>query len=163
MVANLVLLIAAGTLIAAGVYLVLDRAMTKMMLGLMLIGNGANLLILQAGGPAGSPPIMGRESDLYGERIADPLAQAMILTAIVISMAMVAFILTLAYRQYRYRAADVIEDDSEDAAIVARPTVASAAPDHDASDDPATGRMTSEGDSFGLHSFESPVKGEDDD
>ncbi|KQB86168.1 Na(+)/H(+) antiporter subunit C [Corynebacterium lowii] len=163
MVANLFLLIAAGTLISAGVYLVLDRAMTKMMLGLMLIGNGVNLLILQAGGAAGSPPIIGRESELHGEQIADPLAQGMILTAIVISMAMVAFILTLAYRQYRYRAADVIEDDSEDAAIVARPTVASAAPDHDASNDPATGRMTSEGDSFGLRSFESPVKGEEDD
>ncbi|MCS5479689.1 Na(+)/H(+) antiporter subunit C [Corynebacterium sp. YIM 101645] len=162
MVANLVLLLAAGTLISTGVYLVLDRAMTKMMLGLMLIGNGANLLILQAGGSAGSPPIMGRESLLYGEKIADPLAQAMILTAIVISMAMTAFILTLAYRQYRYRTADVIEDDIEDAAIAARPATASAAPDHDASDDPATGRMTSEGDSFGPRSFEAPVKGEED-
>lgn len=163
MVANFVLLLAAGTLISSGVYLVLDRAMTKMMLGLMLIGNGANLLILQAGGSAGSPPIMGRESLLYGERIADPLAQAMILTAIVISMAMTAFILTLAYRQYRYRTADVIEDDIEDAAIAARPVTASAAPDHDASDDPSTGRMTSEGDAFGPQSFEAPVKGDEDD
>jgi len=145
------------------VYLVLDRAMTKMMLGLMLIGNGANLLILQAGGQAGSPPIVGRDSEVYDDVIADPLAQAMILTAIVISMAMTAFILTLAYRQYRYRTADVIEDDVEDAAIAARPATASAAPDHDASDDPETGRMTSEGDSFGPRSFEAPVKaGEDD-
>lgn len=163
MVANLFMLIAAGTLISAGVYLVLDRAMTKMMLGLMLIGNGANLLILQAGGVAGSPPIMGRDNEVFGERVADPLAQAMILTAIVISMAMTAFILTLAYRQYRYRTADVIEDDVEDAAIAARPATASAAPDHDASDDPETGRLTSEGDSFGPKSFEAPVKaGEDD-
>lgn len=163
MVANLFLLLAAGTMISAGVYLVLDRAMTKMMLGLMLIGNGANLLILQAGGPAGSPPIMGRESLFHGEGQADPLAQAMILTAIVIAMAMTAFILTLAYRQYRYRTADVIEDDIEDAAIAARPATASAAPDHDASDDPDTGRVTSEGDTFGLRSFEAPVKGEIDD
>ncbi|GAB2510572.1 Na(+)/H(+) antiporter subunit C [Corynebacterium atrinae] len=162
MVANLFLLLAAGTLISAGVYLVLDRAMTKMMLGLMLIGNGANLLLLQAGGQAGSPPIMGRESAEYGEKIADPLAQAMILTAIVISMAMTAFILTLAYRQYRYRTADVIEDDVEDAAIAARPATASAAPDHDASDDPETGRLTSEGDSFGPKSFEAPVKAGED-
>lgn len=163
MVANLFMLIAAGTLISAGVYLVLDRAMTKMMLGLMLIGNGANLLILQAGGVSGSPPIMGRDNEIFGERVADPLAQAMILTAIVISMAMTAFILTLAYRQYRYRTADVIEDDVEDAAIAARPATASAAPDHDASDDPETGRLTSEGDSFGPKSFEAPVKaGEDD-
>jgi len=163
MVANLFLLLASGALISAGVYLVLDRAMTKMMLGLMLIGNGANLLILQAGGQAGSPPIVGRDSEVYDDVIADPLAQAMILTAIVISMAMTAFILTLAYRQYRYRTADVIEDDVEDAAIAARPATASAAPDHDASDDPETGRMTSEGDSFGPRSFEAPVKaGEDD-
>ncbi|QGU05586.1 Na(+)/H(+) antiporter subunit C [Corynebacterium comes] len=163
MVANLVLLLAAGTLISAGVYLVLDRAMTKMMLGLMLIGNGANLLILQAGGPAGSPPIVGRESLVYGDKIADPLAQGMILTAIVISMAMTAFILTLAYRQYRYRTADVIEDDIEDAAIAARPATASAAPDHDASDDPSTGRLTSGGDAFGPRSFEAPVKVDEDD
>ncbi|GAB3697958.1 Na(+)/H(+) antiporter subunit C [Corynebacterium nasicanis] len=164
MVANLFLLLAAGTLVSAGVYLVLDRAMTKMMLGLMLIGNGANLLILQAGGSAGSPPIMGRSSLVHDEtNVADPLAQAMILTAIVIAMALTAFILTLAYRQYRYRTADVIEDDLEDAAIAARPATASAAPDHDASDDPDTGRVTSEGDSFGPKFFEAPVKGEVDD
>lgn len=154
MVANLFLLIAAGTMISAGVYLVLDRAMTKMMLGLLLMGNGANLLILQAGGPAGAPPIMGRG---FGEE-ADPLVQAMILTAIVISMAMTAFILTLAYRQYRYRTADLIEDDVEDTAIAARPTTASAQPDHDASDDPETGKMTGQGDVFGPVSFEAPVK-----
>ena len=114
MVANLFLLLAAGTLVSTGVYLVLDRAMTKMILGLMLIGNGANLLILQAGGSAGSPPVMNRDSEVYGEQVADPLAQAMVLTAIVIAMAMTAFMLTLAYRQYRYRTADVIEDDTED-------------------------------------------------
>lgn len=163
MVANLFLLLAAGAMISAGVYLLLDRAMTKMLMGIILLGNGANLMILMAGGSAGSPPIMGRDSEVYGEEIADPLAQAMILTAIVISMALTAFILTLAYRQYRYRTADVIEDDTEDTAIAARPSTASAAPDHDASDDPETGRMTSEGDSFGPKFFEAPVKGEEDD
>lgn len=163
MVANLFLLLASGAMISAGVYLLLDRAMTKMLMGIILLGNGANLMILMAGGSAGSPPIQGRDSEVYGEQIADPLAQAMILTAIVISMALTAFILTLAYRQYRYRTADVIEDDTEDTAIAARPSTASAAPDHDASDDPETGRMTSEGDSFGPKSFEAPVKGEVDD
>lgn len=163
MVANLFLLLAAASLISAGVYLMLDRAMTKMLMGILLLGNGANLLILMSGGSAGSPPIMNRDSEVYDDNIADPLAQGMILTAIVISMAMTAFILTLAYRQYRYRTADVIEDDTEDAAIAARPSTASAAPDHDASDDPETGRMTSEGDSFGPKSFEAPVKGEEDD
>ncbi|ALC06806.1 monovalent cation/H+ antiporter subunit C [Corynebacterium deserti GIMN1.010] len=159
MVANLFLLLAAGTLIAAGVYLLLDRAMTKMIMGLMLIGNGANVLILVSGGQAGSPPIKFRESEIYGSQTADPLAQAMILTAIVISMALTAFMLSLAYRQYRYRTEDFIEDDTEDVAISVRPTAASAAPDHDASDDPSTGRMTADGDEFGPESFEAPVKG----
>lgn len=162
MEANLFLILASGTLIACGTYLMLDRAMTRMLMGILLIGNGANLLILQAGGPAGSPPIMNRDSEIYGEQLSDPLSQAMILTAIVISMAMTAFILALSYRQYRYRTADIIEDDTEDQAIAARPATASAAPDHDASDDPETGRLTAEGDSFGPRSFEDPVTEADD-
>lgn len=157
MEANLFLLLASGAMVAAGTYLLLDRAMTRMLMGVLLLGNGANLLILQAGGSAGSPPVMFRDSEIYDEAIADPLSQAMILTAIVISMAMTSFILALAYRQYRYRTADIIEDDLEDAAIAARPATAAAAPTHDASDDPETGRLTAEGDSFGPKSFEEPL------
>lgn len=163
MEANLFLLIGSGALVATGVYLMLDRALTRMIMGVLLLGNGANLLLLQSGGQAGSPPIIGRMSTLFGERTADPLAQAMILTAIVISMAMVAFMLALAYRQYRYRTDDIIERDEEDRAIAARPKTPAAAPDHDASDDPETGRMSSEGDAFGPRSFEDPVKEADDD
>ncbi|BAC19378.1 putative monovalent cation/H+ antiporter subunit C [Corynebacterium efficiens YS-314] len=163
MVANLFLLLAAGTLISAGVYMLMDRAMTKMIMGLMLIGNGANLLLLISGGGAGAPPVKGRENEVYGDTVADPLAQAMILTAIVISMAITAFMLSLAYRQYRYRTEDFIQDDVEDVALSVRRSIASAAPDHDASDDPETGRMTSEGDEFGPESFEQPLKGEKDD
>ena len=162
MEANLFLLMAAGVMVACGVYLMLDRAMTRMLLGVMLLGNGANLLLLQAGGQAGSPPILDRESTVHGEEIADPLAQAMILTAIVISMAMTSFILALLYRQYRYRTDDVIEHDAEDQAIAARPATPSAAPDADASDDPDTGRLRSSGDAFGPRSFEDPVKEAED-
>lgn len=161
MASNLFLLITAGVLISAGAYLLLERAMTKMLMGIMLMGNGANLLLLLSGGRSGQPPIDGRGSDLT-EKVADPLAQGMILTAIVISMAMTAFILALAFRQYRYRSADYIENDAEDAAIAMRPPTAAAAPDHDASDDPTTGRATSEGDAFGPKSFEAPVTEEPD-
>jgi len=157
MEANLFLLIASGVLIATGVYLMLDRTMTRMLLGVMLIGNGANLLLLQSGGEAGAPPILNRDS-VVAEQSADALAQGMTLTAIVISMALVSFILALLYRQYRYRTDDVIEHDAEDQAIAARPAIAAAAPDADASDDPETGRMRSSGDTFGPRSFESPVK-----
>ncbi|MBP3088457.1 Na(+)/H(+) antiporter subunit C [Corynebacterium sp. sy017] len=162
MVANFSLLLAAAALISAGVYLLLDRAMTKMMLGLLLVGNGINLLLLMAGGNPGSAPIKGRQSLLFGDTVADPLAQGMILTAIVISMAMTAFILALAYRQYRYRTQDLIDDDAEDTAIAARPAIAAAAPDHDASADPSTGRLGASGDNFGPKSFEAPVKGDTD-
>ena len=105
---------------------------------------------------------MGRDSQPHGEEIADPLAQAMILTAIVISMALTAFILTLAYRQYRYRTDDVIEDDVDDVAVASIATRPSAAPDLDASSDPTTGRDTKHGDTFGPRFFEEPVKGAKD-
>ena len=82
---------------------------------------------------------------------------------LLISMAITAFMLSLAYRQYRYRTEDFIQDDVEDVALSVRRSIASAAPDHDASDDPETGRMTSEGDEFGPESFEQPLKGEKDD
>ena len=157
MEANLFLLIGSGVLVACGVYLMLDRAMTRMILGVLLIGNGANLLILQAGGQVGSPPILGRDSEA-ADAMADPLAQAMILTAIVISMALAGFMLSLAYRQYRYRTDDIVERDEEDRAVAKRPMTPSAAPDHDASDDPETGRLGVSGDSFGPHFFEHPVK-----
>ncbi|AWB84684.1 Na(+)/H(+) antiporter subunit C [Corynebacterium liangguodongii] len=162
MTANLFLLIASGVLISCGVYLMLDRAMTRMIMGILLLGNGVNLIMLQAGGQAGSPPIIGRTTERYGEKMADPLAQAMILTAIVISMAMSAFLLALAYRQFRYRVDDLIERDEEDRAIAARPSTASAQPDHDASDDPHTGRASASGDNFGPRSFEQPVEGADE-
>lgn len=118
--ANLFLMLAAGVLIACGAYLILDRVLTRVLMGLLLLGNGINLLMLQAGGQAGSPPILGRQSSEHGDTLADPLAQGMILTAIVISMAMTAFVLTLIYRQYRYRTADVIDDDFEDTSVAAR-------------------------------------------
>jgi len=155
MEANLFLLIGSGVLIACGVYLMLDKSMTRMIMGVTLIGNGANLLLLQSGGPAGSPPIIGRESEAAADS-ADPLAQAMILTAIVISMAMVGFMLALAYRQYRYRTDDIVERDQEDRAIAARPK--SASPDRDKSDDVQTGKASPSGDEFGPKPFEDPVK-----
>ena len=105
-----------GGLISCGVYLLLERSMTRMLLGLLLIGNGVNLLILTVGGPAGNPPIRGRTS---GDEttVADPLAQGMILTAIVITMGIAAFVLTLAYRSYRLTTAEEVSDDPEDARV----------------------------------------------
>ena len=154
MEANLFLLIGSGVLIACGVYLMLDKSMTRMIMGVTLIGNGANLLLLQSGGPAGSPPIIGRGSEAASDA-ADPLAQAMILTAIVISMSMVGFMLALAYRQYRYRTDDVVERDEEDRAVAARPHTPG--PERENSDDAPAGKASTPGDT-GPKPFEDPVK-----
>ena len=116
MTAFLVPLIIIGGLTSAGVYLVLERSLTRMLLGLLLIGNAVNLLILTVGGRGGHPPIRDRTSET-ATTIADPLAQGMILTAIVISMGLAAFVLALAYRSYRLTMHEVVDDDPEDTRV----------------------------------------------
>ncbi|MDO4610728.1 Na(+)/H(+) antiporter subunit C [Corynebacterium sp.] len=163
MIVNFTLIALVGILVAAGVYLILDRAITRMLMGLMLMGNGINLLILATSGPPGAAPLWGRGHALYDET-ADPVPQAFVLTAIVIMMGTAAFILALAYRQHRHRAGDRVQDDREDRHIARRRADdPSAAPDHDRSDDPATGKPTEAGDRFGPDSFEKPVEEDDGD
>ena len=116
MTAYLVPLILIGGLTSVGVYLLLERNLTRMLLGLLLIGNAINLLILTVGGPSGNPPIRGRTSD-GATTTADPLAQGMILTAIVISMGIAAFVLALTYRSYRLNTAEEVSNDPEDTRV----------------------------------------------
>jgi len=78
-------LVLIGVLTSCGVYLLLERNLTRMLLGLLLIGNAVNLLILTVGGPSGNPPIDSHTS-AGRTTTADPLVQGMILTAIVITM-----------------------------------------------------------------------------
>ena len=116
MTTYLVPLVLIGGLISAGVYLLLERNLTRMLLGLLLIGNAINLLILTVGGPSGNPPVRGRTSN--GETTtADPLAQGMILTAIVITMGIAAFVLALTYRSYRLNTAEEVGNDPEDTRV----------------------------------------------
>ena len=85
-----------------------------MLIGVILIGNGANLLFLVAGGAAGRPPIVGAEPE---GQMSDPLPQAMVLTAIVITLGMTAFLLALAYRSWQLHRHDEVQDDVEDRRI----------------------------------------------
>jgi multicomponent Na+:H+ antiporter subunit C len=116
MTALLVPLILIGGLTSVGVYLLLERSLTRMLLGLLLIGNAVNLLILLVGGPSGNPPVRGRISD-GNTTTADPLAQGMILTAIVISMGIAAFVLSLIYRTYRLTTEEEVANDPEDTRV----------------------------------------------
>ncbi|MFC4375953.1 Na(+)/H(+) antiporter subunit C [Nocardia halotolerans] len=116
MSANLSMLIAIGALTACGVYLLLERVVSKMLLGLLLLSNAVNLLIITMAGPDGKPPVLpGSNTSPAG--MADPLAQAMVLTAIVITMGMAAFILTLAYRAYMLTTTEDVHKDPEDTRI----------------------------------------------
>ncbi|CAA0109047.1 Na(+)/H(+) antiporter subunit C [Mycolicibacterium vanbaalenii] len=112
-VAGLVII---GLMLSCGVYLVLERSLTRMLLGVLLISNAVNLLILVVAGPSGNPPVRGR-TVLGRDITADPLAQAMVLTAIVITMGIAAFVLALAYRSYQLTTEEEIERDPEDVRV----------------------------------------------
>jgi multicomponent Na+:H+ antiporter subunit C len=146
MTTNFTLVAIVGVLFACGVYLLLERSIIKMLLGLLLIGNGVNLLIVALSGPAGDPPIVGADN-VVREDMADPLAQAMVLTSIVITMGVAAFVLALTYRSYSIRARDEVENDPEDTMVSRRRTLAEA-PGRDRSDDPVTGVPSKSGDAF---------------
>jgi multicomponent Na+:H+ antiporter subunit C len=110
----LTLAVVVGVLYALGTYLLLQRNLTRIVLGLVIMGHGANLLLLVAGGPAGRAPLVGAGPETS---FADPLPQAMALTAIVITFGVAAFLLALAYRSWMLRADDDVEDDVEDRRI----------------------------------------------
>lgn len=137
--ANLTLILISAALLGCGVYLLLERSLSRVLVGLVLMGNGVSIAFLVAGGRAGSPPIVGEGG---GEPMADPLPQAMVLTAIVITLATVSFVLAMAYRSWQLNGHDDVQDDVEDATIrrLATADVTSeayaAVTDSDGSDDP---------------------------
>ena len=111
---NLTLVIISGVLVAAGVYLLLERSLTRILVGVLLASNGVNVMFLVASGAAGGAPIIGITPKL---QMSDPLPQAMVLTAIVITLGTTAYLLALAYRSFQLNGHDEVADDVEDAAI----------------------------------------------
>lgn len=108
---SLTLIIVMAVLFAAGVYAMLERSLTRVLIGFMLLGNATNLLLLIVMGVPGNAPFFGY-SDL-----SDPLPQALTLTAIVITFAVTAFLLALIYRSWQLGQADTVEDDDADIAL----------------------------------------------
>ena len=113
MTASVSLILAAAAMIGCGVYLILERSLTRVLVGLVMLGNGVNVLFLVSGGPAGRAPIVGSGTS----PMSDPLPQALVLTAIVISLGTTAFVLAMAYRSWQLTGHDDVQDDVEDAAI----------------------------------------------
>jgi multicomponent Na+:H+ antiporter subunit C len=114
MTANVSLILAASALIGCGVYLLLERSLSRVLIGWVMMSNGVNVLFLVSSGPAGRAPIVG---DTDPSEMSDPLPQAVVLTAIVISLATSAFVLAMAYRSWQLSGHDDVQDDVEDRVI----------------------------------------------
>jgi multicomponent Na+:H+ antiporter subunit C len=117
MTPTIVLPVIIGGLYAAGVYLLLDRSLTRVLLGFLLLGNATNLLLLSAGGASGLAPILGVAEP---EEMNDPLPQALILTAIVITFGVSAFVLAMIHRSWRLVRQEVVGTDEEDRRVASR-------------------------------------------
>ena len=114
MTSNLTLAVVIGVLVACGTVLIMERGIIRSFLGVVLMSNGVNLLFMVASGGAGLPPIVGM---VPVEQMSDPLPQAMVLTAIVITLALTGFVMALSHRWWQVTDTDIIVDDDEDARI----------------------------------------------
>lgn len=111
---SLPLVITAAVLVGTGVYLMLERSLTRVLVGLVLLSNGVNVSFLVAAGRPGDAPLYDGSN---AETMADPLPQALVLTAIVITLGTTAFLLAMAHRSWQLNGNDDVQDDIEDAAI----------------------------------------------
>lgn len=103
-----------GVLFATGSYLLMNRALTRIILGVAMIGNAINVLIVAVSSRPGSAPIVGEDGTT------DPVPQALVLTAIVIGFALISFMLALAWRNWTINGDDAVEDDVEDRRVAER-------------------------------------------
>jgi multicomponent Na+:H+ antiporter subunit C len=111
MTSPILLLALVGVLYTAGVYLLLERSLTRVLLGVLVLGNATNVLVIVAGGRAGAPPLVGRAPDAA---MSDALVQALVLTAIVITLGVTAFLLALIHRTWTLDRADDVTEDAQD-------------------------------------------------
>lgn len=107
-----------GALFCAAIYLFLSKHIIRVLMGVAILGNAVNLLIFINGRLTHeAPPIIAAGEDTITAQAANPLPQALILTAIVISFSFFAFLLVLGYRAFQE-----LETDNTDEMRVAEPT-----------------------------------------
>ena len=108
---EILLALASGVLYAAGIYLMLRRRLAQLIIGLGLLSNGTNLLIFTAGGlTRARPPVVPEGAAVLEPPYADPVPQALVLTAIVIGFGLLAFSLVLAHRVHATVGTDDVDD-----------------------------------------------------
>ena len=108
----LMLSVVVGVIFAGAIYLMLRRSLVKLILGFVLLTHGVNLLIFVMGDGVrrGAPPLVDYETGAVAPGTADPLVQALILTAIVIAFGIITFVLALAYRADQAVNSDDLDD-----------------------------------------------------
>ncbi|TCJ19740.1 Na+/H+ antiporter subunit C [Rubrobacter taiwanensis] len=99
-----------AVLFGVGSYLLLQRDLIRVVVGIILVSNAANLFLISAGLSRGQAPIYPLEE---GVEVSDPLVQAMTLTAIVIAFGISALLMSLVYRVYTSHLSLNLEDISE--------------------------------------------------
>lgn len=107
----------AAVLFGSGAWLLMQRRLSRIIIGVGLLGHGANLLLITAGGGAGRAPII---TDDAAVDYADPLPQALGLTAVVITFGVTALLLAFGFRSWQLTGDDQVEDDLEDRQIERR-------------------------------------------
>lgn len=107
-----VLAILAGVMVAAGIFCLLQRSLARLVIGIIILGQAANLIIFTAAGLKKSqqPAIIPADSTSLTGLYADPLPQAIILTAIVIGFGFTSFLLALLHRTYKTLKTEDIEE-----------------------------------------------------
>lgn len=105
-----IMALAIGLLYATAIFMMLRRSIVKLVIGLLLLSNGANLLIFTtAGMTRGAPPLIPEGAMQPLGEVADPLPQALVLTAIVIAFGVLAFAVVLIRRAYEVVKADDLD------------------------------------------------------
>jgi multicomponent Na+:H+ antiporter subunit C len=113
---EIIIALCIGVLYSGGMFLILQRSLVRLIIGIILLGNGANLLIFLLGRISkGTPPIIPEGSSVITDVYSDPIPQALILTAIVISFGLQAFAIILIKRAYRVvKTDDLMQFDTKE-------------------------------------------------
>jgi multicomponent Na+:H+ antiporter subunit C len=106
---EIILAIVIGVLYTAGVYLMLRRSILKFIIGLIFLSNATNLLVFVAAGIVPGNPDFIRAGEENSAVMADPLPQALVLTAIVIGLGIVVFTLALKYKFFEMTGTDDLD------------------------------------------------------
>jgi len=103
------LAILVGVLYSTGVYMLLRRSIVKFIIGILFLSNATNLLVFLAAGVTRGQPAFIKKGAEQAELVADPLPQALVLTAVVIGLGILAFVLALKYKFFQVSGTDDLD------------------------------------------------------